>query len=100
MSRRSADQKRLEQHHARHGEGRVNNDRFEGVGDHVAKDDPHLRESKRFGGFDKFHPAKRKDLSPNDLRHGEPLHRADRGEKENEAPTEKHHPRDDVTLPR
>lgn len=88
-------QEGFEQHHRRHGERGVNDDRAEHVGNHVAQDDAALAQAQRVRGLDEFHALQRGDLPAHDARHGEPFHRADGGEEQPQLAAEPHGQQDD-----
>src|SRR6185503_8943205 len=87
-------EERLEQHHRRNRQRRIDGDRAEHVRDQMAQDDPVLAQTERDGGLDEFLPLQREHLAAHDARHRQPLDRADRDEQQHEVAPEYRHQQD------
>ena len=74
-------EERLEQHHCRDGQCRVNDHRAKDVGHHVTEKDAVRRQTKRDACLDEFLAPQTHHLASDDASHGQPLHRTD-GDKE------------------
>ena len=61
-----------------HGQGRVDDDRAEEVGEQVFREDPEGCRAGRLSGLDEGLFLEAEDLAPDDAGHGQPAHAADR----------------------